>query len=61
MGLRDYVRVYLAVCREGHPWWRAVRCCNDCRKGEWQYRDMGEMRAQLALMSQALKDKADKT
>lgn len=51
--LRTDLRVYLAVRRAGHSWWRALRCCRDVRRGSWSARDAGEMLAQTALLVKA--------
>lgn len=52
---RTYARVYRAVRNADHGWWRALRCCNDVRRGSWAARDAGEMRAQTALIKEALR------
>lgn len=54
---RDYLRVYLAVRRAGLGWWRALRCCDACRRGSWSARDAGELRAQMTLLAAALSDR----
>lgn len=58
MKRKDYIGVYRAVRRAGHGWWRALRCCNDVRRGSWSARDVGEVRAQLDLMARALRKAA---
>ena len=50
---KDYIGVYRAVRRGGHGRLRALRCCNDVRRGSWSARDVGEVRAQLELISRA--------
>lgn len=55
MKFSHYASVYLAVRRAGHGRWRALHCCNDCRRGSWSARDVGEIRAQASLMAEAFK------